>query len=117
MLRTVSAELVDNREKIDTKGRKIADEARRREVLAAYTKSGLTQRAFASQEGVKYSSLVRWLGLSRRGQMALSKTPVRFAEVRLGARAPGLEVGLPSGIVIRGGDVEQISALIKALGR
>jgi hypothetical protein len=117
MIRNVTAELVETREKIDTKGRKIADEARRRDVLAEYAKSGLTQTAFAKAEGIKYSSLVRWLGLSRRGQVAAPKPPVRFAELRLGARAPGLEVGLPSGIVIRGADVAQIAAMIKALGR
>lgn len=117
MIRTISAELVDTREKVDTKGRKIADEARRQEVLAAYAKSGLTQQAFAQQEGIKYSSLVRWLGMSRRSQVVAAKPPVRFAELRLGARAPGLEVGLPNGIVIRGGDVAQIAAMIKALGR
>lgn len=115
-MRTVSPELVDSGEKTDTKGRKIADDARRREVLTAYAKSGMTQRVFAQREGVKYSTLVHWLGLSRRAQVALNK-PVRFAEVRLGARAPGLEVALPGGIVVRGDDIGQIAALIKALSR
>jgi hypothetical protein len=55
--------------------------------------------------------------VSRRGQVVAAKPPVRFAELRLGARAPGLEVGLPNGIVVRGGDVGQIAAMIKALGR
>ena len=117
MIRTVSTELVETGEKVDAKGRKIADTTRRAEVLSAYAKSGLTQAAFARQEGVKYSSLVRWLAMSRRRQVVAAKPPVRFAEVRLGARAPGLEVGLPNGIVIRGGDVVQIAAMIKALGR
>jgi hypothetical protein len=49
--------------------------------------------------------------------VAAPKPPVRFAELRLGARAPGIEVGLPNGIVIRGADVAQIAAMIKALGR
>jgi hypothetical protein len=35
----------------------------------------------------------------------------------LGSPAAGLEVGLPNGIVIRGSDVGQIAAMIKALGR
>ena len=56
-MRTVSPELVDSGEKTDTKGRKVWSSNRRREVLAAYAKSGMTQR-----EGVKYSTLVHWLG-------------------------------------------------------
>jgi hypothetical protein len=86
-------------------------------VLAAYAKSGLTQRAFAREEGIKYSSLVRWLGLSRRGQVVAAKPPIRFAEVKFGARAPGLEIVLPNGVMIRGGDVAQLAAMMKALGR
>lgn len=117
MIRTETAELVETGEKIDTKGRKIADSDRRREVIAQYGRSGLTQREFAKQEGIKYNTLVHWLSVTRRRQMVAAKPPVRFAELRLGARAPGLEVGLPNGIVIRGGDVVQIAAMIKALGR
>jgi hypothetical protein len=117
MIKTVTAELVETGEKIDTKGRKIADQARRQEVLAEYGRSGLTQHAFAKREGIKYNTLVHWLSVSRRGQVVAAKPPIRFAELRLGARAPGLEVGLPNGIVIRGGDVGQIAAMIKALGR
>ena len=115
-MRTVSPELVDSGEKTDTKGRKIADESRRHEVLTAYAKSGMTQRAFAQREGVKYSTLVHWLGLNRRAQVAVNK-PVRFAELQLGPKTPGLEVALPGGIVVRGDDIGQIVALIKALGR
>jgi hypothetical protein len=49
----------------------------------------------------------------RREQPA---APVRFAEVRLPRTRAGLEVCLPSGIVIRGTDGAQVAALVKALG-
>jgi len=82
-------------------------------ILAAYDASGLTQKAFAEREGVKYHTLVTWLVRRRREQPA---APVRFAEVRLPRTRAGLEVCLPSGIVIRGTDGAQVAALVKALG-
>ena len=116
MLQAISTELVETGEKRDTRGRKIADAARRAEVLAAYDTCRLTQKAFARQEGVRYYTLTYWLKL-RRKEQAASNPPVRFAEVHLGARAPGLEVGLPGGVVIRGDDVGRVAALVKALSR
>ncbi len=113
---TIQAEVVESGQKHDTKGRKIADAARRAEVLAAYDASGLTQRAFARREGVNYYTLVNWL--ERRRQRTPRTQPVRFAQLRLGAGGPaaGLEVCLPGGIVVRGHDVGQLAALVKALG-
>ncbi|MGD1031775.1 MAG: hypothetical protein ABSA05_11615 [Opitutaceae bacterium] len=116
MLQAISTELVETGEKRDARGRKISDEARRAEVLAAYDCCRLTQRAFARQEGIKYYTLAYWLKVRRKEQATPNK-PVRFAELRLGGRAPGLEVSLPGGIAIRGDDAGQIAALVKALSR
>ncbi len=113
----MTAELIETGDKVDTKGRKIADKARRAEVVADYAKSGLTQAAYAKANGINLNTLVYWLMLSRRSQAAPAKPPVRFAELRLGGPTATLEVALPNGIVIRGGEVAQIAAMIKALGR
>jgi hypothetical protein len=116
MLEAISTELVETGEKRDARGRKIADKARRAELLVAYDACRLTQKAFARQEGIKFYTLAYWLKVRRREQAASNK-PVRFAELRLSARASGLEVSLPGGIAIRGDDAGQIAALVKALSR
>ena len=67
---TISAELVTSEEKRDSRGRRIASDARREAVLAAYDRCGVTQRAFARSEGVSYHTLVTWLTRRRR-----EKTP------------------------------------------
>ena len=115
----ISAELVAGTDKRDSRGRRLAGEERRLAVLAAYDRSSLTQREFAEQEGVKYHTLVTWLVRRRREQVAKVPTPetVRFAEVRMPRARAGLEIVLPNGIVIRGGDAAQVAALIKALER
>ena len=112
---SISAELVTSDEKRDSRGRKLAGDARRDAVLAAYYRCEVTQREFARQEGVSYHTLVTWLGRRRLESRAAPPRPVRFAEVRMPVRTAGLEVCLPGGIVVRGHDASQVAALIKAL--
>lgn len=69
-MQLASAELADTGNKRDSKGRRIAKETRGNELLPAYDRSRLTQREFARQESVTYSTLVRWLGLRRRERKA-----------------------------------------------
>ena len=116
---TITAELVAIDEKRDSSGRKLVGDARREAVLAAYDRSELTQREFAAREGVSYHTLVTWLVRRREGQRARSavSAPVRFTEVRMPRSKAATEVCLPNGIVIRGGDVAEIAALVKALAR
>ena len=118
---TIGAELVDISDKRDSSGRKLAGESRRSAILAAYGRSGLTQRAFAEKEGVNYHTLVTWLGRRRERQPAAltagPPAPVRFTEVRLPRSQPSLEVCLPNGVVVRGTDSAQIAALVKVLAR
>jgi len=118
----ITAELVECSERRDVSGRKLAGDARRIALLEAYDKSGLTQRAFCEREGVKYHTLVTWL--VRRRREAPKSAPaerrperVRFAQVRLPQIGGSLEVALPNGIVIRGADALQVTAIVKALGR
>ena len=85
----------------------------REAIIAAYERSGLTQREFASKEGIKFFTFTGWLRSRRH------RTEKRtFAEVKV-AKRPGasiLEVGLPGGAVVRGTEVESIAALVRALG-
>lgn len=111
---TTAAELVDAGDRRDLTGRKLISEARRTAVLAAYDRSNLTQREFAAKEGVAYHTLITWLTRRRREQKIM---PVHFAEVRMPRARAASEVCLPNGIVVRGGDVAEIVALVKALAR
>src|SRR5579883_3465718 len=111
---TMAAELVETGDRRDLTGRKLVSEARRTAILAAYDRSNLTQREFAEKEGIAYHTLITWLSRRRREQKI---TPVRFAEVRMPRTRQALEVCLPNGVVVRGGDVAEIVALVKALAR
>ena len=118
-MEVITAEVVDTKSKQDARGRKIAEEGRRVEVLAGYEASGLTQKAYARREGINYHTFVAWWMQHRRGRTPTRSlpAPMRFAEVRLPPVAIGarLEVTLPGGIVVRGAEAAAIAALIKAL--
>jgi transposase-like protein len=43
-------------------GRRRHSPAQKEKLLAAYRRSGLTQKAFAAQMGIGYSTLTSWLG-------------------------------------------------------
>ena len=126
-MKMITADLVVDETKRDSKGRRITPKARRQELLAAYEQSGLTQAAFARREGVKYQTFATWVSEGRRHAAAvgLSKSvvPVRFAEVNLpppkpselSANAGALSVTLPDGLVVRGAEAAAVAALVKAL--
>ena len=126
-MKMITADLVVDETKRDSKGRRITPKARREELLAAYEQSGLTQAAFARREGVKYQTFATWVSEGRRRSAAvgLSKSvvPVRFAEVNLpppkpselSANADALSVTLPDGVVVRGAEAAAVAALVKAL--
>jgi transposase-like protein len=110
------AALVDTGRKRDAQGRRIITAGERAALLAAYADSGLTQRAFARQEGLNYSTFTAWLqGRRRAGEAASGPAKVRFAEVRLPPANHGLEVRLADGTVLRGGHAEELAALVRAL--
>src|SRR2546421_2972874 len=104
-MEAITTEVLDEKSKRDTRGRKIIEGARREELLASYEQSGLTQKAFSRREGINYHTLVAWLSQQRRSAPAVGPgtAPLRFEEVRLqGVDLPGLEVRLPEGTVVRG---------------
>lgn len=64
--------------KIDTVGRLRTPKEKREEIVAAYRGSGMTGQQFASYAGVKYSTLMNWLGKLRRAHKPVEeicKTP------------------------------------------
>lgn len=116
---TISAELVDAGGRQDERGRKITQAAVRETLLAAYDGSGLTQRAFAQREGIKYATFTAWLQRRRRGAAGngADRKTVRFEELTWGME-PGvgpLEVVLPGGMVIRGRRLSEVIELVRAL--
>ena len=52
--------------KIDTVGRVRTPREKQEEILAAYGGSGMTGQQFAGFCGVKYSTLMSWVGKARR---------------------------------------------------
>jgi len=114
---SITTELVETGAKRDGRGRRIVTAMERAALLFAYQRSGLTQRAFAQREGVKYSTLTAWLQGRRHAGRPGPRRKIHFTEVPM-TRAPaviGLAVQLPDGVVIRGGSVSEIAELVRAL--
>ena len=116
---TITAEVLHAERKQDTRGRRIVDAKRWREVLAAYPTSGLTQAQFARQEDVNYHTFVARLNRERGRSRPAGPAPT-FVEARVagaGWPAAALEVQLPGGAIVRGHDPATVAALVQALGR
>jgi transposase-like protein len=108
-MRVITTELVET--KRDERGRRITPGPEREAAVRAYDESGLTQKAFARREGIKYATLVSWLQRRRRER---SSTPrPAFAEFTMAGGPGGLEVRLPDGVVIRGASVEDAAKLLR----
>jgi len=115
----LATEVIDTGEKRDGRGRRIASIEQRRELVAGYERSGLTQKAFAGREGVSYHTFTYWVQQARR--LRQSERPclpaVRFAEVRLPKPVTSrlLEVQLPDGTLVRGTTATELAQLVRAL--
>ena len=88
----------------------------REALIAAYERSGLTQRAFAQREGIGFYRFVAWLKRHRERRPKTNFAEVNVARVNRTTPSP-MEVALPNGIVVRGGEVEQIAGLVERLRR
>lgn len=104
--------------KQDEQGRRIADQAEREKLLAAFAASGMTQRAFARREGINYFTFATWLRKKRLAAMVPVAKPA-FLEVGVpasaGAAPSRLEVVLPDGVIVRGTQGAEVAALVRAL--
>lgn len=121
---TTTTELIETGEQRDSRGRKRMPAQRREALVAAWSASGLTQAQFARREGVKYPTFAHWVQQARRrGLSPATGGKVQFAEVRMPAIPPasvaraGVEVRLLDGVVVRGEDVQQLAAVVRALRR
>jgi len=118
-----SIEVWDEGQKRDGRGRQIFDQAERDRLIERYEKSGQTQRVFAEQEGINYTTFVGWLSRRRKGSRKSAnpgKGPA-FTEVMLSSARGDcggsweVEVVLPDRILIRGQSAREVAALVKLL--
>jgi len=118
---TITTELIE--QKRDARGRKITSEAERAALIAVYAQSGLTQKAFAKREGIKFCTFTSWLQQRRKVAPTIkSSSDVRFAEVTLPSQEEwsGLEVQLPDGTRIRGrsaAEVAKVAGILRSEAR
>lgn len=115
----IFTEMVDSGEKRDRRGRRVYPRAERRRLVELYHSSGMTMAEFARRESINYSTMVGWVA---RSSKATSVKPMRFAEVHLPERrtAPAraderLEVQLTDGTVLRGSNVKDVIAVLRAI--
>ena len=107
---TIATELIEV--KRDECGRKMTGRAEREALVEAYQASGMTQKAFAEREGIKYPTFVSWVQESRRLRPG---SKVGFTELTLPRSAAPLEVQLADGTIIRGSHVEEVARLLQLL--
>lgn len=113
---TGTTELIDTGERRDTLGRVVMPKERRQELVIAWRASGLTQAAFAKGEGVRYSTFAHWVQQAKKKVPVARSPQVKFAEVALPSTlAPALEVRLPDGTLLRGGNAADLAKLVHAL--
>jgi transposase-like protein len=114
---TIAPEILDGEVKRDTRGRRITPAPRRAELVAAYRSSGQTMAQFARREGIRATTLAKWVFLSDRKPATAA---VQFTEMKLGpATTSGwaVEVAMPNGLVVRaasGGHLSELLALIRS---
>jgi transposase-like protein len=111
----ITTEIVDNGEKKDARGHKLITAKERTALIAAYEQSGLTQKAFAMREGVRFSTFTAWLRRYRK--QAGGRDHPAFTELRLATVRPAwaMEIALPNGIVIRANQAQSVTTLVSAL--
>src|ERR1035437_6765687 len=116
-MEAITAEIITNEKKRDARGHRLYDQERKERILEGYDKSGLTQKAYARKEGIKYSTLVYWLQNWRRGPQRARRPQVKFTElpVPTAAMSCRLEVVLPDGTLVRGSDARELAALLTFL--
>lgn len=107
---TIATELIES--KRDEQGRRITPRSEREAVVGAYERSGLTQKAFAERERINYATFVSWVQDCRR---RAASAKVGFAELAMPRSGLPLEVQLPDGTTIRGGNAEEVAGLLRLI--
>ena len=105
---------------VDTKGRVRVSKEQRRELLAALTRSGESVPRFAQRTGLKYSTLARWVQVSRRTQRPKRPPQLRLLEAVVASAPPDpvVQVQLPGGARVElqsSAQIPLVAALVHAL--
>lgn len=105
---------------VDTKGRVRVSKEQRRELLAALTRSGESLPRFAQRTGLKYSTLARWVQVSRRTQRPKRPPQLRLLEAVVASAPPDpvVQVQLPGGVRVElqsSAQIPLVAALVRAL--
>lgn len=109
----------------DTKGRLRVTKAQRRDILAAFGRSGESLPRFARRIGLKYSTLARWVQRNRPKQSPGRKPPLRLLEAVVES-APATATGsvlvlqLPGGVRVDVADEKQAvlaAMVVRALAK
>jgi transposase-like protein len=92
----------------------------RRDLLAALTRSGESVPQFAQRTGLKYSTLARWVQVTRRTQRPKRPPQLRLLEavVASAPQGPVLQVQLPGGARVElqsSAQIPLVAALVRAL--
>ena len=121
-MESIEAEVCVESGKSDRQGRRIRGAAEWSCILERYDSSGLTQRAFCAREGLRFGTLVAWLGRRRKSGGLLSKSGQpgpKFHELSLSRPTESLnsslEVSLPDGTVLRGSQARELAQLVQLL--
>lgn len=119
------AVVVDEGGRRDVRGRRRVSVQMRERLLDQFECSGMTQRAFARREGINYHTLVSWR--HKRLNRGEAGDALVFHEAQLTADRGGggesfrgepgspVEVVLPDGVLVRGGDARALAAVVRLL--
>lgn len=95
--------------------------AQRAQILNDYRQSGLTQKAFAAQVGIGYSTLALWHRKATAGESVVSPTFIPVPNLLPAARAATVyRLQFPRGLTVEvapGFDAEELSALLQVVQR
>ena len=121
-MESIEAEVCLESGKSDRQGRRIRGAAEWSCILERYDSSGLTQRAFCAREGLRFGTLVAWLGRRRKSGGVVSdseQSEPKFHELSLSrpsaSSSASLEVNLPDGTVLRGSQASELAELVRLL--
>lgn len=117
-MESLEAEVCNELEKRDARGRRLLSKEQWEEVLSAYDGSGMTQKAFCRREGLNHNSFVYQLSLRRNKSLSTGDSSAKFRQLQINAPSTEsftLEVRLPCGSQVRGSDARELAQLIREL--
>lgn len=107
--------------KVDEAGRVRTPRERQERIVDELERSGMTGMQFATHIGVKYPTLMNWVG--RRKRERREKEPAgegtRWIEALVEGAGAGVVVEIPGGLILKIGsaaDVELAARVLRALG-